>query len=106
MRRISLLKPLSILLLLATVLSFSGVFATWMYAAIPLSTKDSPFVFEINEFEWKVYDLYITDIQKVSGPDSISYEKKHPTSISTAATISSNTTVTYRVTIFNNTDIT
>ena len=102
-------RSLLLLICLALILSVSGVFATWIYAELPLFQKFETFFIEMKEFVWpepEVFDLYITDIQQVSGPNNVSFEKKHPTTISTELTVTANTTVTYKVTLHNNTDIT
>ena len=84
-------------------LSFLFVFTAFGYAEL----TDTLFIEGSANVEYKpVLDLYISDIQLVSGAGNVEYAKIHPTTVSTKLTVTSNTTVTYKVTFTNNTDIT
>ena len=83
-------------------LSFLFVFSAFGYAAL----SDTMYLSGSAHVEPPpVFDLYISDIQLV-GSASVDYAKIHPTTVSTSLSVTSNRSVTYRVTVCNNTDIT
>ena len=103
--RTQLSKYFLVILCLVLLVSMSGVFATWMYAEIPLYERNEPLSFEIGAWqEPEVFDLYITEIELVSG--NAEFSKKHPTTVNTSLSVSSKTSVTYKITVHNNTDVT
>ncbi len=100
---------LRVFLALLLVLTTSGVWATWQYY-LALNSASADLSFQVNEFTYGpeeiVYISHIEVAQNNHVPES-AFERSYPTAIS----IKSNVTqiggsVTYRISVHNNTDVT
>ena len=103
-------KFASVLFACLTFLSVSGVFAFWQYFD-PIEPMFSGVSVNLNEFNYDPGEiLYISDIELVSSSNlssQLSYGKSLPTYVSVKGNLGrAGGKVTYKVTVFNNTDVT
>lgn len=104
------LRRIMLLLSIIFVFSISGVFATWYFFA-PMESVENDNGISLNEFAYEPEEVvYITAVELMSKSNSIS---DHSVAFSLPATLSSvayveqsNTSITYKITVYNNTDVT
>lgn len=108
--RISLQKLLSAFLACLFVITMSGVFAVWTFYA-PIEPQSLGVGVQLNEFNYDPGEiLYISDISRHSSTNfstQLNYSKSLPTFVTVKGGVErGGSTVTYKVTVFNNTDVT
>ena len=98
------------ILALTSIMTVSGVYATWKFSEAPAFNDSSEFDVGLNEFTFGPSEtLHITNTQLFSShnANNVSVHFTHPTYVtSTISCTSANGNVTYKVTVFNNTPIT
>ena len=109
MKRLSF-KLMLLFLVVSTLLTMAGVYATWQYY-VPANDALSDLPLGVNEFTYAPPEcLYITGVKPVSQSNSIdhlSYDYQFPTRLNVSASNSqAGASVTFCVTVFNNTDVT
>ncbi len=99
-----------VITVLALTTTVSGVYATWKFSEAPARNDFTSFNVNMNEMTFAPKEtLHITDIQHFSSHNAsnVSVHFTHPTYItSTVNSSSANSNITYKVTVFNNTDVT
>ena len=108
--RSGLYRLFSILLLFIFTVSGTGVYAIWQFFDPPEGRTDSIIV-GVNEFNYDPGEtLYISDMSLYSATgssDELNFSYILPTNVVlNGAVASSGSSVTYKVTVFNNTDVT
>ena len=107
--RNSIVRILSVLLLLL-IATVSGVYATWQFAEETPQEQSDSFNVMLNEFTFAPKEtLHITEVSlyTMSGVSNVSASFSHPTYLSSTVDASrSNCSVTYKVTLYNNTGVT
>ncbi len=97
-------------LLLFTIITISGVYATWMFSEGAPQTDSDSIGVELMDFTFAPKEtLHITAVSLVStqNASSSSVSFTHPTYLSSTANVRQrNGTVTYKVTLYNNTNVT
>ena len=108
--RLGLWKRLLVVMLLVLVLSTSGVLAAWRYARGSISSQSTDLSVSMSEFEYGPPEgVYITAVEVYSVSNNrtqadISFTL--PTDFSANVTVpQASVTVTYKITVFNNTDL-
>ncbi|MBE5753108.1 MAG: hypothetical protein E7343_03470, partial [Clostridiales bacterium] len=103
-------KILSVLTMCLFILSISGAYAIWTYYAEIESMKE-PLSVGLGEFEYDPGEiLYISDVELYSSSGfstALNYSKTLPTNVKVSGNVqTSRSSVTYKITVFNNTDLT
>ena len=108
--RIFLRKILTCIFLVVSLLCMGGVYATWRYAG-PISPVNENISVEMQEFTYKPEGiLYITNVEVLSKNNAIvnveaSYS--YPTNLNSMVSVRQNNgQVTYKITVYNDTDVT
>ena len=109
--RIRFHRMLSTLCISLFLLSVSGVYAVWQYFDPIEPPPPAGINIQLNEFNYDPGEiLYISDIEYATSsnlPTQLDYKKTLPTYVTVKGEVSrSNSSVTYKVTVFNNTDVT
>ncbi|MBO5789769.1 MAG: hypothetical protein J6R40_01290 [Clostridia bacterium] len=103
-------KLLPVLIALALIVSISGVYATWRFY-YPLDPISGTLDTDITEFQYGPPEtIHITNVEVVSNSSQIKNLVQMPSLptkvIASASVAAANTTITYKITVFNNTDVT
>ena len=108
--RVSVYRILSVLLLCLFVVASSGVHAAWIYFDPP-EEKSGSVVIGVSEFNYDPGDiLHISAMEFYSSsgfPSDLGYSYSLPTNVRVSGAVTrSGSSVTYKVTVFNDTDVT
>lgn len=108
--KLSLSKILSVVLLFALVLTTSGVYAIWRYC-YPAEDTNKDISLNVNAFSYEPPEVvYITNVEMVAQGDplvDLSYDFEFPTDLQFQVfNWSSGSSMTFKVTVYNNTDVT
>ncbi len=104
------LKTLCLAILLLFLASISGVYALWIYCP-PIGEKTDDLNLNLMEFFFDPGEiLYITSVERYSTSNfrtELDYSHSLPTNVLLKGEVANeNCTVTYKITVFNNTDVT
>ena len=104
------LKTLFLAILLLLIASISGVYAVWIYSP-PIESKNDNLSLNLSKFSFDPGEiLYITNVERISSSSfktELEYSHSLPTNVLLKGDVASgNCTVTYKITVFNNTDVT
>ena len=108
--RSSVWRTMMTVLALSLVLSVSGAFAIWKYAMGGIDSQSADVSLSMNEFTYEPPKcVYITDVNVYEKNPSnvyVGYSYAFPTTFNTSVNATQRgTTVTYRITVYNNTDV-
>ncbi len=103
-------KTLCLAIILFLMASIPGVYAMWIYLR-PIETKQGSLPLGLMEFTYDPGEiLYITNVEKVSSGSfqrELEFSHSLPTNVLLTGDVASNLcVVTYKITVFNNTDVT
>ncbi len=103
-------KILSVFMMCLFILSISGAYAIWIYYA-EIEAMKEPVSIGLGEFEYDPGEiLYISEVELYSSSgfsNALNYSKALPTNIKVSGNVQTlRSSVTYKVTVFNNTDLT
>ena len=109
MRRNFLMRSV-VVLLLFILATFGGVYATWTFSEGEIRRDDGAFGVQLNEFTFapkKILHITAVEMVTVQNASNVNASFTHPTYVSTTVdSKQTNATVTYKVTVYNNTDVT
>ena len=95
------MKKLALLLACVTLLSVSGVYATWRYAVGDPVPVSGGFTHSATEFEYREI-VYITDVVPVAGSGTAVSTSFMHSVLTSSVTVPQGTELTFRITVYNN----
>jgi hypothetical protein len=95
---------LPVLLCLVTILSTSGVYATWYYTTGMVNPEQKNLMVSLNEFDYPEI-VYIIDTEYLSGDGAFTSTNYYRSVFESAVTVPKGTELTFRITVFNNSKV-
>ena len=95
------MKKLSLLLALFTLITISGVCATWYFTTQTVDTTSNELPFSVEEFDYPEI-VYITHVDYLSGEGTFTKKYYHESNLESSITVPKGTEISFRITVYNN----
>ena len=99
------MKKLAVILACALLFSIGGTYATWKYMTGITEPKSIDVSISLNDFYYPPEMVYITKVEYKSGSGTYSNLSHFESTLTSTVNVPSGTDVTFRITVFNNTNV-